>query len=234
MPPVAINTASSTKVILTLLVDHSSQLLTRADINNSGEGGIYAELIRNRAFQYSDKFPVSLDAWHSFNNANLALNRLDTPLSKALPVSVTVSPGSNSSGAAGLFNDGFWGIDVRQQAYTGTFWVYGAYDGVFTAELRSALEDDKVFGSVEVESKAAAGEWVEHTFELVPGEDAPNSNNTFALLFDPAGLAEGEESLDFNLISLFPPTYKGRKNGLRVDIAEALEGLHPVSSQPIG
>ncbi|KAK7209112.1 hypothetical protein V2G26_016290 [Clonostachys chloroleuca] len=197
------------------------------DINNSGEGGIYAELIRNRAFQYSDKFPVSLDAWHSFNNANLALNRLDTPLSKALPVSVTVSPGSNSSGAAGLFNDGFWGIDVRQQAYTGTFWVYGAYDGVFTAELRSALEDDKVFGSVEVESKAAAGEWVEHTFELVPGEDAPNSNNTFALLFDPAGLAEGEESLDFNLISLFPPTYKGRKNGLRVDIAEALEGLHP-------
>ncbi|CAG9944475.1 unnamed protein product [Clonostachys rosea f. rosea IK726] len=197
------------------------------DINNSGEGGIYAELIRNRAFQYSDKFPVSLDAWHSFNNANLALNRLDTPLSKALPVSVTVSPGSNSSGPAGLFNDGFWGIDVRQQAYTGTFWVYGAYEGVFTAELRSALEDDKVFGSVEVESKAMAGEWVEHTFELVPGEDAPNSNNTFALLFDPAGLAEGEESLDFNLISLFPPTYKGRKNGLRVDIAEALAGLHP-------
>lgn len=36
-------------------------------------------------------------------------------------------------------------------------------------------------------------------------------------------------SLDFNLISLFPPTYKGRKNGLRLDIAEALEGLHPVS-----
>ncbi|CAG9979632.1 unnamed protein product [Clonostachys byssicola] len=198
-----------------------------SDINNSGEGGLYAELIRNRAFQYSDKFPVSLDAWHPFNNANLALNRLDTPLSKALPVSVTVSPGSNSSGAAGLFNDGFWGIDVRQQAYTGTFWVYGAYEGVFTAELRSALEEDKVFGSVEVESKAAAGEWVEHTFELVPGEDAPNSNNTFALLFDPAGLAEGEESLDFNLISLFPPTYKGRKNGLRVDIAEALAELHP-------
>jgi alpha-N-arabinofuranosidase len=34
-------------------------------------------------------------------------------------------------------------------------------------------------------------------------------------------------ALDFNLISLFPPTYKGRKNGLRVDLAEALEGMHP-------
>lgn len=35
-------------------------------------------------------------------------------------------------------------------------------------------------------------------------------------------------TLDFNLISLFPPTYKDRKNGLRIDIAEALEGLNPV------
>lgn len=41
------------------------------------------------------------------------------------------------------------------------------------------------------------------------------------------GAADG--SLDFNLISLFPPTYKGRKNGMRIDIAEALEQLHPVS-----
>jgi alpha-N-arabinofuranosidase len=35
-------------------------------------------------------------------------------------------------------------------------------------------------------------------------------------------------TLDFNLISVFPPTYKGRKNGLRIDIAEALEELNPV------
>jgi alpha-N-arabinofuranosidase len=35
--------------------------------------------------------------------------------------------------------------------------------------------------------------------------------------------------LDFNLISVFPPTYKNRKNGLRVDLATALKELHPVS-----
>lgn len=206
------------------------------DINNSGDGGIYAELIRNRAFQYSDSFPVSLDGWKSVNGANLALNRLKTPLSNVLPVSVTVTPGktaSSSSSAqklAGLQNEGYWGMDVRRQNYTGSFWVHGSYDGVFTAELRSALEEGKVFGSAEVESKAKGGdEWVEHKFQLVPKEDAPNSNNTFALLFDPKGLADGEESLDFNLVSLFPPTYKGRENGLRIDIAEALEELHPVS-----
>lgn len=36
-------------------------------------------------------------------------------------------------------------------------------------------------------------------------------------------------SLDFNLISLFPPTYKNRANGVRVDLAEVLEAFHPVS-----
>lgn len=36
-------------------------------------------------------------------------------------------------------------------------------------------------------------------------------------------------SLDFNLISLFPPTYKNRPNGLRPDLMELLRGLKPVS-----
>ncbi|KAK2041857.1 alpha-L-arabinofuranosidase [Colletotrichum somersetense] len=195
------------------------------DINNSGDGGIYAELIRNRAFQYSDEFPVSLAAWHPVNGANLALKTLCQPLSSALPVSVQVSGGNGSgSGAIGLKNDGYWGMDVKVQKYTGSFWVKGAYDGVFTASLQSALTDD-VFGSVEIQSKAKADEWIEHEVELVPERNAPNSNNTFAITFDPAGNANG--SLHFNLISLFPPTYKDRKNGLRIDIAEALAGLHP-------
>jgi alpha-L-arabinofuranosidase len=186
-------------------------------------------LIRNRAFQYSEAFPVSLDGWKPVNRANLAINRLDTPLSDALPVSVTVTPRPSNCtkrAPAGLQNVGYWGIDVRVQEYTGSFWVYGGYDGVFTADLRSDI-DGEVFGSVEIDSEAVDGEWTEHTFTLVPEFDAPSSNNTFALTFDPAGL-EGE-SLDFNLISLFPPTYKNRKNGLRVDIAEALAELHPVS-----
>lgn len=206
-----------------------SDIRTHQDINNSGDGGIYAELIRNRAFQYSEAYPVSLDGWHSVNGAELELNRLDVPLSDALPVSVRVSADDQcTDGAIGLANDGYWGMDVRVQKYTGSFWVYGAYDGNFTASLQSGLTDE-VFGSVEVVSRSVADDWVEHEFELVPEKDAPNSNNTFAITFDPEGTAAG--SLDFNLISLFPPTYKDRKNGLRVDLAEALEQLHPVSPQ---
>ena len=166
---------------------------------------------------------MTLDGWTAINKAKLVLNVLPKPLSEALPVSMQVSPGSGK-GAIGFFNDGYWGMSVKKQKYSGSFWVKGEYNGTFTASLQSALNDD-VFGSVEIESNATADEWVEHEVILVPHMDAPNSNNTFAITFDPAGLGGG--SLDFNLISLFPPTYKDRKNGLRPDIMEALKGFHP-------
>lgn len=168
---------------------------------------------------------MSTAHYFPINGAQLTIQKLEQPLSSALPASMRVTA-SNSTGKVGFKNEGYWGIDVRQQKYTGSFWVKGAYKGHFTASLQSNLTNE-TFGSVQVESKAVASEWTEHEFELVPEKDAPNSNNTFAITFDPKGTANG--TLDFNLISLFPPTYKGRKNGLRIDIAEALADMNPVS-----
>ena len=184
-------------------------------------------MIRNRAFQYGEKFPVSLDGYSAINGAKLSIKHLDTPLSEELPASMNVAAGcSPKSQIIGFSNDGYWGMSVKQQTYTGSFWVKGAYEGNFTASFQSALTDD-VFASVEIESKSVSDEWVEHEVVLTPEVDAPNVNNTFAITFDLEGATDG--SLDFNLISLFPPTFKGRKNGMRIDIVEALEGFHPVS-----
>jgi alpha-N-arabinofuranosidase len=182
-------------------------------------------LIQNRAFQYSKTFPVNTSHYFPISNAALSIQFLDEPLSDALPASlhVAASNGSYSTSKIGFKNDGYWGMDVRVQTYTGSFWVKGAYDGSFTASLDSNLTSE-CFGSVEVPSKSVINEWTEHTFELVPEKDAPNSNNTFSITFDGAAASGG---LDFNLISLFPPTYKNRKNGLRVDIAEALADMNP-------
>jgi len=155
------------------------------DINNSGDGGIYAELIQNRAFQYSDAFPVNTDHYQSINGASLSIQFLAQPLSDALPASMRVSA-ANGSGPVGFENEGYWGMDVKAaQEYTGSFWVKGAYKGSFTAAFKSNLTDD-VFGSVEIASKAVANDWTEHEFVLQPEKDAPSSNNTFAVTFDPA------------------------------------------------
>ncbi|KAI1874462.1 hypothetical protein JX265_004670 [Neoarthrinium moseri] len=193
------------------------------DISNSGDGGLYAELIRNRAFQSSYSFPSTLEGWYSLNGAALSLQNLSTPLSDALKTSLNVAS-SGSDGILGFYNDGYWGMDVKQKKYTGSFWVKGSYQGIFNASLMSNITGE-VFGSVEVESKSSPDEWVEHPFELTPSANAPNSNNSFSITFDSAGLEDG--SLDFNLISLFPPTYKDRPNGVRVDLAEVLEAFHP-------
>ncbi|KAK3905544.1 glycoside hydrolase superfamily [Staphylotrichum tortipilum] len=201
---------------------HMMYGIMHEDINNSGDGGIYAELIQNRAFQATEQYPVSLDSWLSVNGAKLAVKQLTKPLSAALPNSLNVVPGSGKK--TGFANTGFWGMDVKVQKYTGSFYVKGAYSGQFTASLQSNLTGE-TFGSVDIKSRSVANEWVQHEFTLVPKKNAPNSNNTFAITFDTAGAKQG--SLDFNLISLFPPTYKNRPNGLRVDLMEAIAELKP-------
>ncbi|KAJ5085108.1 hypothetical protein N7532_009879 [Penicillium argentinense] len=189
------------------------------EINHCGEGGLYAELIRNRAFQGSTKYPSSLDAWTAVGGSSLSLQNLTDPLSSALPTSVRVK----GSGTAGLTNAGFWGIDVRPQKYTGSFYAKGDYSGSFTAALTSS--NGKTLASTKVKSKSVSGKWVQHEFTLTAKSTASNTNNTFSLSFDASKAKNGY--LDFNLISLFPPTWNDRPNGMRRDLMQALKDLNP-------
>lgn len=118
------------------------------------------------------------------NGAGLSLKNLSTPLSEALKTSLHVATNA-SAGRVGFYNDGYWGMDVKVQKYTGSFWVKGAYEGEFIASLQSNITN-QTFGSVEIKSNSVADQWTEHEFELTPEKDAPNSNNTFAITFDPA------------------------------------------------
>jgi alpha-N-arabinofuranosidase len=153
------------------------------DINNSGDGGLYAELIRNRAFQGSELYPSNLDGWKPVNDAVLSLKKLPTPLSEALPFSVNVAaPEGETGGKVGLANDGFWGMDVKVQKYTGSFWVRGKYEGGFQVSLKSAITGE-VFGTAEI-GTPSTNEWTEKQFELIPEKNAPNSNNTFVVEWD--------------------------------------------------
>lgn len=89
------------------------------------------------------------------------------------------------SGPVGFANTGYWGMDVKVQPYTGSFYVQGTYEGSFTASLQSNLTGE-TFGSIDVVSQSVAGEWTQHNFTLVPTMAASNSNNTFAITFDSA------------------------------------------------
>ncbi|KAI3227244.1 hypothetical protein DTO012A7_6910 [Penicillium roqueforti] len=189
------------------------------EINHCGEGGLYAELIRNRAFQGSPKFPSSLDAWSGVGDSSVSLKNLTDPLSTALPTSINVK----GTGTTGLTNAGFWGIDVRPQKYTGSFYVKGSYSGSFTASLLSS--SGEVLATTKIASKSVADDWVQHDFVLTPKAKASDTKNTFSLTFDGSSASNG--SLDFNLISLFPPTWNDRPNGMRKDLMQAMADMGP-------
>ncbi|KAJ5781338.1 hypothetical protein N7457_006498 [Penicillium paradoxum] len=189
------------------------------EINHCGEGGLYAELIRNRAFQGSKKYPSSLDAWSAVGSSSLSLKTLTDPLSTALPTSVNIK----GMGTVGLTNAGLWGIDVRPQKYTGSFYVKGSYNGSFRASLLSS--SGKVLATAKISSKSTANKWVQYEFVLTPAKKASDSKNSFSLTFDGSNASSG--SLDFNLISLFPPTWNNRPNGMRKDLMQAMAVLCP-------
>lgn len=166
--------------------------------------------------------PSVIEPWTVIGDAELSLQNLSQPLSPALPTSLNIA--TSTGQVVGISNPGYWGIEVKVQQYSGSFWVKGSYEGSFTASLFNYLTNETL-GSVDMTSNATYNEWREHSFTLTPETDPGNVNNTFRITFDASGT---DGSLDFNLISLFPPTYNNRPNGMRIDLMEALKGLNPV------
>jgi alpha-L-arabinofuranosidase len=150
----------------------------------------------------------------------LALGKASPVLSSALQNSVSVK--GKAGTVIGISNPGYWGIEVKPQTYTGSFYVLGAYKGKFTAQLKSS--SGAILASAVIASKSVSKSWTQHNFNLTPTAAAPNVNNTFQLTFTPTN---SSTPLNFNLISLFPPTYNNRSNGLRIDLMNALKGLNP-------
>ena len=120
-------------------------------------------------------------------------------------------------------NEGWWGIEVKPQTYTGSFYVKGAYEGQLVTSLQSTTSGSTL-ALTNVTSRSVADAWTQHNFTLSPTSAASDTNNTFSITYDAAG-ADGP--LNFNLISLFPPTYNNRPNGMRVDLMNVLKDMAP-------
>lgn len=74
------------------------------DINFSGDGGVYAELVQNRAFQGDRIFPKNLNYHHGIGGVDLALSNLSDPLSSVLDTSMQVTGGTEEQ--IGFWNEG--------------------------------------------------------------------------------------------------------------------------------
>ncbi|MDK3161796.1 alpha-L-arabinofuranosidase C-terminal domain-containing protein [Kamptonema cortianum] len=216
------------------------------EINHAGDGGIYAEMVRNRSFSdaviparcrpkernvfhspSAKGFDIlmpegDLPGWHLFvegpRKAEMSADDLEF-LAPGNPRSLRLEVGEGS-GSAGIVNEGFWGMSfVAGESYRLT--VFAKSPNVKPFSLKGALLDGKghAIGQTDLQP-IEEGEWVR--YEAVIQASATDAAGKLQLATADAGTHW------FGYVSLFPVnTHKQRPNGLRPDLVNMLKGLHP-------
>ena len=204
------------------------------DLNYAADGGLYAELIQNRSFEYSATEQGEWGPFYGWDLVKTAGGDGQLGLGDSRPVHpnnphylllTVLEPGSG----VGLANKGFDQIPVAAgKSYEASFWAYQAYMGIMWKEadqtrpmpvtLQLQAKDGSVLAEARVEVTGRA--WTQHRAVLTPTRSDPEAR--FVLL------AHAQGGLAIDMVSLFPrDTFKGRANGLRRDLAQTIADIHP-------
>lgn len=182
------------------------------DINFGADGGLYAELIKNRSFE----FPQALMGWNTFGN--VTIQTAGAPFDRNPHYIRLGNPGHHDK-HTGVENEGFRGIGVKKNA-TYRFSVWARSTDASSQKIRVELIDSKNNPFEKKELEIASNEWKQYEIELKANRDETHAKLRIFLV--------SKGNLDLEHISLFPTdTWKGHKNGLRKDLAEALNELNP-------
>lgn len=192
------------------------------DLNYAADGGLYAELIQNRDFEYSSKDGHPDKNWNSMYAWSVEGNYMDFSIAENNPVHANnphYAVLEVEKAGAGLCNGGYDGIVVRKnEKYDFSFWVkiLKGKDCRFQVVLEDEKKNKLAKGVISVSGTS----WTQKTITLMAGMDADNAK----LMLIP--LDEGKYGVD--MVSLFPQnTFKNRPNGLRADLAQAIADLKP-------
>ncbi|MDE6741874.1 MAG: carbohydrate binding domain-containing protein [Muribaculaceae bacterium] len=186
------------------------------DINYGADGGLYAELIQNRDFEYSDK-----DRGEWGPTSYWDAKDMDLKIETADPIHPNNShyalcKTSNKPGT--LTNEGFDGI-VLKKGDKYLFNLFARSSAKTSLKISLTDKDGKVLAQGKV-NVTAGSDWNKLDATLTAKADCSDA------ILNIEVPAKSEVSLD--MISLFPEkTFKGRRNGLRQDLAQTLADLQP-------
>lgn len=182
------------------------------DINFGADGGLYAELVKNRSFE----FPQNLMGWNTFGNVTL---QNDGPFERN-PHYVRLGNPGHAHKRTGIENEGFFGIGIKaDEPYRFSVWARGE-----NQKIRVELIDNASMGETQVitskDLTVNSKEWKKYEIILTP-------KATFAKAHLRIFLASSG-TVDLEHVSLFPVnTWKNRENGLRKDLVQALLDTKP-------
>ncbi len=184
------------------------------DINFAADGGLYGELVKNRSFEFAQPYM----GWRVFGNVEL---KADGPFERC-PHYVVLSDPGHRERRTGLQNEGYFGIGVEQgKEYRFSVWAKAPRGN---SQIRVQLINENAMTEhqefVQEKLDVSGNEWKQYEIVLKASRTEPKAQlRIFLSSPNPVALEH---------ISLFPvDTYKGRKNGLRRDLAQALEDMHP-------
>ena len=214
---------------LTIQVDHPTATvsptlygLMTEEINYSCDGGLYAELIRDRtplrAWDATRVWPMVA---RGDSMVNISIDESDG-LSEAQPRSLRITVSKASAGSpAGVENAGYWGIPVRPNTtYSGSFYAKSDTAGL---PVTVTLQNDQS-GAVAASAviPGLTKEWKQYSYTLRTAGNVPVSsgNHLILTIAQPA-------TVWFDVVSLFPPTYHDRPGGDRADIMNLLAAMQP-------
>ena len=186
------------------------------DINYGADGGLYAELVQNRDFEYSPNENNAPDwnSTHSWSTSGQGSFKVDT----VAPIHPNNLHYLTVNGPLTLTNAGYDGISLKKgDKYRLSFFIRTATP----LSIQATLTDDsgKTVGRTSVKTKGN-GEWTKYTATIKASKSV--SGAKLNMIF-PAGT---DAAVD--MVSLFPyDTFKGHENGLRRDLAQTLADLKP-------
>ena len=181
------------------------------EINHAGDGGLYAELVRNRSFEDAD----TPDAWTLLGDGAKMVIDTANPLNPRNPRSLRWE----IAGRASLVNEGYWGIAV-QRGKRYRFTMYARCDVLFRGALSVSLQS--AVGQVYAQRtlRGFGKDWKPFTATLTANGTDPKARLVLT--------ANGDGALWLDMVSLMPvDTFKRRPNGLRADLAQMLVALKP-------
>lgn len=182
------------------------------DINFGADGGLYAEMVKNRSFEFAQ----NLMGWNIFGNVTL----MDDGPFKRNPHYIRLGKSNHPHKHSGIENEGFFGMGLKaNNEYRFSVWARGKGQ-----RIRVELIDNDSMGETQVVTSGkltvTSDEWKKYELTLLPEVEEKKAHLRIFL--------ETEGNVDLEHISLFPTdTWKGRENGLRKDLVQALADLSP-------
>ncbi len=182
------------------------------DINYGADGGLYAEMIKNRSFE----FPHSIMGWTTFGNVKVIH---EGPFVRN-PHYVRLGDPGHAHKRTGIENEGFFGVSVKKDAdYRFSVWARGENQKIKIEIIdNSSMGETQVLvaKNLEINSK----DWKQ--YEVILKAPVTEAKAHLRIFLASPG------TVDLEHVSLFPvDTWKGRKNGLRKDLVEALRDIKP-------